>query len=162
MRTWPTNSMSCRRAPWSSSGRRAQGKTTCARAIASRLERSFVEVLPSQRAEDQLSPLQGVTNELLKMIPAFLGLPGRQLVCATNLIRALDTEFLRRGRFDCVIPHCLPNRQAPEDMWQRFIPAVAVDSKLLVERTEGFSTADIEIRRTKHFPAGAGKRCLRQ
>ena len=129
------------------------GKTTFAKAIASRLEWPFVEVFPSRLAGDPQglagapSPLQGVTNELLKIIPAFREQPGRLLVCATNFIRALDSAFLRHGRFDYVIPIGLPDRQAREAMWQRFIPAAvvdAVDVELLVERTEGFSPADIE------------------
>ncbi|GAA4053221.1 hypothetical protein GCM10023063_47010 [Arthrobacter methylotrophus] len=161
------------------------GKTTFAKAIASRLEWPFVEVFPSrlasdpkglagalretfleiaelehavvfideveeiasQRSGEPPSPLQGVTNELLKIIPAFREQPGRLLVCATNFIRALDTAFLRHGRFDYVIPIGLPDVHAREAMWQRFIPASVVDSvdvALLVSRTEGFSPADIE------------------
>jgi SpoVK/Ycf46/Vps4 family AAA+-type ATPase len=161
------------------------GKTTFAKAIASRLEWPFVEVFPSrlsadplglagalretfleiaelehavvfideveeiasQRAGDPPSPLQGVTNELLKIIPAFREQPGRLLVCATNFIRALDSAFLRHGRFDYVIPIGLPDRLAREAMWQRFIPAAVVDDvdiELLVDRTDGFSPADIE------------------
>jgi SpoVK/Ycf46/Vps4 family AAA+-type ATPase len=162
------------------------GKTTFAKAIASRLEWPFVEVFPSrlaadpkglagalretfleiselehavvfideveeiasQRAGDPPSPLQGVTNELLKIIPAFREQPGRLLVCATNFIRALDSAFLRHGRFDYVIPIGLPDRQAREAMWQRFIPAAVVDNvdvEQLVDRTQGFSPADIEF-----------------
>jgi transitional endoplasmic reticulum ATPase len=161
------------------------GKTTFAKAIASRLEWPFVEVFPSrlasdpkglagalretfleiaelehavvfideveeiasQRAGDPPSPLQGVTNELLKIIPAFREQPGRLLVCATNFIRALDSAFLRHGRFDYVIPIGLPDAEAREAMWRRFIPETVVenvDIALLVERTEGFSPADIE------------------
>jgi transitional endoplasmic reticulum ATPase len=106
-----------------------------------------VEEIASQRSGEPPSPLQGVTNELLKIIPAFREQPGRLLVCATNFIRALDSAFLRHGRFDYVIPIGLPDRQAREAMWQRFIPAPVVDTvdvELLVERTEGFSPADIE------------------
>ena len=104
------------------------GKTTFAKAIASRLEWPFVEVFPSrlaaeprglagalrqtfleiaelehavvfideveeiasQRSGEPPSPMQGVTNELLKIIPAFRDQPGRLLVCATNFIRSLD------------------------------------------------------------------------
>ena len=126
------------------------GKTTFARAIASRLEWSFVEVFPSRLAADPAglagalrdtfarvadlehavvfideveeiavqrggeppSAMQGVTNELLKIIPTFRDQPNRLLVCATNFIRALDTAFLRHGRFDYVIPIGLPDRAA--------------------------------------------------
>lgn len=162
------------------------GKTTFAKAIASRLEWSFVEVFPSrlaadprglagalretftkiaelehavvfideveeiaaQRSGEPPSPLQGVTNELLKIIPAFREQPGRLLVCATNFIRALDSAFLRHGRFDYVIPIGLPDDAARLAIWQRYVPeqvAREVDLALLVERTAGFSPADIEF-----------------
>jgi transitional endoplasmic reticulum ATPase len=162
------------------------GKTTFAKAIASRLEWSFVEVFPSrlaadprglagalretfgtiadlehavvfideveeiaaQRSGEPPSPLQGVTNELLKIIPAFREQPGRLLVCATNFIRALDTAFLRHGRFDYVIPIGLPDADARRAIWQRYVPAqvaASVDVDLLVARTDGFSPADIEF-----------------
>ncbi|HKT55249.1 MAG TPA: GNAT family N-acetyltransferase [Microbacterium sp.] len=162
------------------------GKTTFARAIASRLDWSFVEVFPSrlaadpkglagalretftkiselehavvfideveeiaaQRSGEPPSPLQGVTNELLKIIPAFREQPGRLLVCATNFIRALDSAFLRHGRFDYVIPIGLPDDEARRAIWQRYIPeqvADEVDLEVLVERTAGFSPADIEF-----------------
>ncbi|WP_430297486.1 ATP-binding protein [Sinomonas sp. B1-1] len=162
------------------------GKTTFAKAIASRLEWPFVEVFPSRlagdaeglagalrrtfteiaelehavvfldeveeiashRAGDPPSPNQGVTNELLKIIPAFREQPGRLLVCATNFIRALDSAFLRHGRFDYVIPIGLPDAEARRSMWERFIPEAVVaevDVERLVGLTEGFSPADIEF-----------------
>ncbi|WCI07937.1 ATP-binding protein [Arthrobacter sp. OVS8] len=111
-----------------------------------------VEEIAAQRSGEPPSPLQGVTNELLKIIPAFREQPGRLLVCATNFIRALDSAFLRHGRFDYVIPIGLPDRQAREAMWQRFIPATVVDDvdvELLVDRTEGFSPP------TSNTPPGA-------
>lgn len=162
------------------------GKTTFAKAIASRLEWPFVEVFPSRLAADPKglagalretfleiaelehvvvfideveeiaaqrsgkppSPLQGVTNELLKIIPAFREQPGRLLVCATNFIRALDSALLRHGRFDYVIPIGLPDAEARTAMWNRFIPAAIADSvkvEMLVQATEGFTPADIEF-----------------
>ena len=161
------------------------GKTTFARAIASRLEWSFVEVFPSRLAADPAglagalretfvkiddlehavvfideveeiavqrggeppSSLQGVTNELLKIIPAFRDQPNRLLVCATNFIRALDSAFLRHGRFDYVIPIGLPDAQARASIWTRYLPesSEGVDIDRLVERSEGFSPADIEF-----------------
>jgi len=87
-----------------------------------------------------------VTNQLLKIIPAFREQPGRLLICATNFIRALDAAFLRHGRFDYVIPIGLPDDQARAAIWQRYIPeaAVGVDIPRLVAMTDGFSPADIE------------------
>jgi transitional endoplasmic reticulum ATPase len=162
------------------------GKTTFAKAIASRLEWPFVEVFPSrlagepgglagalrqtfldiaelehavvfideveeiasQRSGEPPSPMQGVTNELLKIIPAFRDQPGRLLVCATNFIRSLDSAFLRHGRFDYVIPIGLPDAEARTAMWRRFIPDTVlerVDVDGLVAASSGFSPADIEF-----------------
>ena len=135
------------------------GKTTFAKAVASRLGWPFVEVFPSRLAGsgdglalalretfaeieelehavvfiDEVeeiagsrkppSPLQGVTNELLKLIPGFRERDGRLLVCATNFIRALDPAFLRHGRFDYVLPIGAPDAAARAAIWRRYIPA---------------------------------------
>ena len=161
------------------------GKTTFAKAIASRLEWSFIEVFPSrlaadpqglagalretflkiselehavvfideveeiaaQRSGEPPSAMQGVTNELLKIIPAFREQPGRLLVCATNFIRALDSAFLRHGRFDYVVPIGLPDVAARQAIWERYIPELVsgeVDIAVLVEQSDGFSPADVE------------------
>lgn len=161
------------------------GKTTFAKAIASRLEWSFVEVFPSrlaadprglagalretflkiselehavvfideveeiaaQRSGEPPSAMQGVTNELLKIIPVFRDQPDRLLVCATNFIRALDSAFLRHGRFDYVIPIGLPDAAARLSIWERYVPRAVdgqVDLAALVAASDGFSPADIE------------------
>jgi N-acetylglutamate synthase-like GNAT family acetyltransferase len=174
------------------------GKTTFAKAVASRLDWPFVEIFPSRlggdpaglaaglrdtfntindlenvvvfideveeiaskRKGDPPSPTQGVTNELLKLIPNFRERPGRLLVCATNYIRALDDAFLRHGRFDYVIPIGLPDDAARRSIWSRYIPAQALDSidlDVLVSRTAGFSPADIEYAARK-----ASQRALEQ
>jgi GNAT superfamily N-acetyltransferase len=173
------------------------GKTTFAKAIASRLEWSFVEVFPSRlaahpgglagalretfttiselehavvfideveeiashRQGEPPSPTQGVTNELLKIIPAFREQPGRLLICATNFIRALDAAFLRHGRFDYVIPIGLPDEQARTTIWQRYVPdaSVGVDIPTLVTMTDGFSPADIEYAARKASQAALEK-----
>ena len=174
------------------------GKTTFAKAVASRLDWPFVEIFPSRLAGDPAglaaglretfntvndlenvvvfideveeiaskrkgdppSPTQGVTNELLKLIPNFREKPGRLLVCATNYIRALDDAFLRHGRFDYVIPIGLPDDEARRSIWSRYIPAAALDAidiAALVQRTEGFSPADIEYAARK-----ASQRALEQ
>ncbi|MGJ7441199.1 ATP-binding protein [Aquipuribacter sp. MA13-6] len=161
------------------------GKTTFAKAIASRLEWPFVEIFPSRLASDAAglaaalrqtfqkvaelehavvfideveeiaarrsgeppSPLQGVTNELLKTIPAFREQEGRLLVCATNFVRALDEALLRHGRFDYVIPIGLPDADARGSIWARYVPAAAhadLDLAAVVAASDGFSPADIE------------------
>ncbi|PTW90876.1 acetyltransferase (GNAT) family protein [Microbacteriaceae bacterium MWH-Ta3] len=162
------------------------GKTTFAKAVASRLNWPFVEIFASRlagepggianglretfnrvaeldnvvvfideveeiaarRAGDPPSPTQGVTNELLKLIPAFREKPGRLLMCATNFVTALDPAFLRHGRFDYVVPIGLPDSAARWAIWQRYIPpsaAAQIDISALVDRTDGFTPADIEF-----------------
>lgn len=107
-----------------------------------------VEEIASARSGEGSSPLQGVTNELLKIIPAFREQEGRILICATNFIRSLDKAFLRHGRFDYVIPIGPPDKAARKAIWQRYIPSTVIgdiDVDALADATERFSPADIEF-----------------
>jgi SpoVK/Ycf46/Vps4 family AAA+-type ATPase len=107
-----------------------------------------VEEIAGQRGGRPPSPLQGVTNELLKIIPAFRERDRRLLVCATNFIRALDPAFLRHGRFDYVIPIGAPDATARASIWRRYIPAGVfsrIDLDALVEASDLFTPADIEF-----------------
>ncbi|AMM19396.1 AAA family ATPase [Frondihabitans sp. PAMC 28766] len=106
-----------------------------------------VEEIAVQRGGEPPSAMQGVTNELLKIIPSFRDQPNRLLVCATNFIRSLDSAFLRHGRFDYVIPIGLPDDAARVSIWSKYIPEhvlVEIDLAALVHATDGFSPADIE------------------
>ncbi|MEV4238130.1 MULTISPECIES: GNAT family N-acetyltransferase [unclassified Nocardia] len=161
------------------------GKTSFAKAVASRLEWPFVELFPSRLAAtasgglaaslrevfadlaelDELllfideveeiagaregtatSAAHGVTNELLKLIPAFREDYSRLLICATNSVRSLDSAFLRPGRFDYVIPVGPPDEPAREAIWRRYLGPAAenVDLGHLVRVTAHFTPADIE------------------
>jgi ribosomal protein S18 acetylase RimI-like enzyme len=158
------------------------GKTSFARAIASRLGWPFVEVLPSAlladpagpaaalreafdrirrlekvlvfideveeiasvRGDAPASPMHGLTNELLKVVPAFRQHDERLLVCATNDLRALDPAFTRPGRFDYVIPIGTPDEAARRAIWGRYADAQRVDLDALVTGSESFTPAEIE------------------
>lgn len=161
------------------------GKTTFARAVASRLDWPFVELFPSRLSDttaglaaalrtsfevagnlehavvfiDEVeeiasrrggsppSPTQGVTNELLKLVADFRDQSGHLLICATNFVRALDSAFLRHGRFDYVIPIGLPDAEARQAIWQRYVPdsvLAGIDIGALVTASDGLTPADIE------------------
>jgi len=107
-----------------------------------------VEEIAGQCGGKPPSLLQGVTNELPKIIPTFRERDGRLLVCATNFVRALDPAFLRHGRFDYVIPVGAPDAAARAAIWRRYIPAGVlgrIDVDTLVEASELFTPADIEF-----------------
>lgn len=104
-----------------------------------------VEEIAGARTGSATSPAQGVTNELLKLIPTFREVDRRLLVCATNSVRTLDSAFLRPGRFDYVIPIGPPDAPARRAIWERYLGTVANDVDLdeLVEHTDLFTPADI-------------------
>ena len=158
------------------------GKTSFARAIASRLGWPFVEVLPSALLADPAGPAaalratfdrvrrlervlvfideveeiasargdrpasaaHGLTNELLKVVPAFRQHDERLLVCATNDLRALDPAFTRPGRFDYVIPIGTPDAAARHAIWSIIADAAEIDIDSLVLQSESFTPAEIE------------------
>jgi len=106
------------------------------------------EVEEIAQSRDDAPVSHAVTNELLKAIPVFRGHPNRLLICATNSIRALDSAFLRPGRFDHLLPIGPPNDQARWSIWGRYvegITAAEVDLDALVEASALFTPADIEF-----------------
>ncbi len=91
---------------------------------------------------------EGVTNELLKAIPAFRARDDRLLVCATNSVRDLDPALLRPGRFDYVLPIGPPDLTARTALWARFVRTLtpaSVRVEELAAQTELFTPADIEF-----------------
>jgi MoxR-like ATPase/GNAT superfamily N-acetyltransferase len=175
------------------------GKTSFAKAVASRLGWPFVELFPSRlaatatgglaaslrevfaelteldevvlfideveeiasaRSGSATSPAHGVTNELLKLIPAFREHDRRLLVCATNSVRSLDSAFLRPGRFDYVIPVGPPDAVARAAIWTRYLGDADVDLDQLVASSELFTPADIEFAARKGAQAAFEREVL--
>jgi SpoVK/Ycf46/Vps4 family AAA+-type ATPase len=107
-----------------------------------------VEEIAGMRQPRTPSAAQGVTNEMLKLIPPFREQDERLLICATNSVRALDSAFLRHGRFDYVIPIGPPDPAAREAIWDRYLTAIPhghLDMAAIVEESRLFTPADIEF-----------------
>jgi transitional endoplasmic reticulum ATPase len=107
-----------------------------------------VEEIAGLRQPRTVSVAQGVTNEMLKLIPPFREQEERLLICATNSVRDLDTAFLRHGRFDYLIPVGPPDDQARHAIWDRYLAAMqraGLDLPAIVERSRLFTPADIEF-----------------
>jgi transitional endoplasmic reticulum ATPase len=106
------------------------------------------EEIAGIREPRTFSAVQGVTNEMLKLIPAFREQDGRLLICATNSIRALDAAFLRHGRFDYLIPVGPPDPEARRAIWERYLATMAhdaLDLDSVVAYSDLFTPADIEF-----------------
>jgi transitional endoplasmic reticulum ATPase len=107
-----------------------------------------VEEIAGRRQPSAAATAQGVTNEMLKLIPPFREQDERLLICATNSVRDLDTAFLRHGRFDYVIPVGPPDDEARQAIWNRYLAAMPhadIDMASVVERSRLFTPADIEF-----------------
>ena len=107
-----------------------------------------VEEIAGLRQPRTVSVAQGVTNEMLKLIPPFWERDERLLICATNSVRDLDTAFLRHGRFDYLIPVGPPDGQARQAIWERYLAAMPhadLDMEAIAGRSRLFTPADIEF-----------------
>ena len=118
-----------------------------------------VEEIAGARQPRTVSAAQGVTNEMLKLIPPFREQDERLLICATNSVRALDGAFLRHGRFDYVIPVGPPDPAAREAIWDRYLTAIPhgqLDMTAIVEESLAVHPGRHRVRRTPDRAA-----CLR-
>src|ERR1700689_2033174 len=107
-----------------------------------------VEEIAGARQPRTVSAAQGVTNEMLKLIPPFREQDERLLICATNSVRALDTAFLRHGRFDYVLPVAPPDPAARQAIWDRYLAAIPhgeLDMEAVAAQSALFTPADIEF-----------------
>jgi transitional endoplasmic reticulum ATPase len=107
-----------------------------------------VEEIAGRRQPRTVSAAQGVTNEMLKLIPPFREQDERLLICATNSVRALDTAFLRHGRFDYVLPVGPPDTAARQAIWDRYLAAIPhgeLDMEAVAAQSALFTPADIEF-----------------
>jgi transitional endoplasmic reticulum ATPase len=107
-----------------------------------------VEEIAGLRQPGAAASGQGVTNEMLKLIPPFREREERLLICATNSVRQLDMAFLRHGRFDYLIPIGPPDDEARLAIWERYltqVPHDGIDTAAMVEQSRLFTPADIEF-----------------
>jgi transitional endoplasmic reticulum ATPase len=107
-----------------------------------------VEEIAGRRQARNDSTAQGVTNEMLKLIPPFREQDSRLLICATNSVRDLDTAFLRHGRFDYLIPIGPPDDAARQAIWTGYLaglPHSEIDLQAVVDKCRLFTPADIEF-----------------
>ena len=81
-----------------------------------------------------------------------------------QLVRSLDSAFLRPGRFDYVVPIGPPDDAARAAIWSRYLgPAAAtVELASLVAATDLFTPADIEFAARKGAQAAFEREVLEQ
>ena len=108
-----------------------------------------VEALTKTRDKNNNHCLSGVISELLAQMQGFEGEDENTvtIIAATNKPWEMDSAFLRPGRFDEKIYVPLPDRESREFMIKnrlKDLPVNDIDYEYLVDRTEGFSGADVD------------------
>lgn len=86
---------------------------------------------------------RGVVNGLLECLDGAVGRPGVIVIGATNHPGGIDTALLRPGRLDRHIEIGLPDAEARQAILHYHLQA-PVDVSSIIDRTEGFSGADLE------------------
>ena len=108
-----------------------------------------VEALTKTRDRNNNHCLSGVISELLAQMQGFEGKDDNTVtvIAATNKPWEMDSAFLRPGRFDEKIYVPMPDKESREYMLRKRltdIPVGNINYDYLVERTEGFSGADVD------------------
>jgi transitional endoplasmic reticulum ATPase len=96
--------------------------------------------------EVQTTPVEPLTAELLRGLPALRASGKLLAVCATNYVRLLDPALLRPGRFDLVLPIGLPDADDRAAMLGDLLarrPCGAIDLATVVARADGLTPADL-------------------
>jgi SpoVK/Ycf46/Vps4 family AAA+-type ATPase len=98
---------------------------------------------PEQAGKDE----RLTSNEFLRQLPKIKDVRKVLFVCATNNIRILHPALLRPGRFDLIFPVGPLNTESRKLILEDKIYAVIaapLDIDRIVDKTEGFTPADIE------------------
>ncbi|HEY7064366.1 MAG TPA: ATP-binding protein [Chloroflexota bacterium] len=98
------------------------------------------------KRDGQTTPVEPLTAELLRGLPALRASGKLLAVCATNYVRLLDPALLRPGRFDLVLPVGLPDADDRAAMLRDLLarrPCGAIDLAAVVARSDGLTPADL-------------------
>ncbi|HLH22744.1 MAG TPA: ATP-binding protein [Chloroflexota bacterium] len=96
--------------------------------------------------ESQTTPVEPLTAELLRGLPALRASGKLLAVCATNYVRLLDPALLRPGRFDLVLPIGLPDAGDRAALLRALLarrPCGEIDVAAVVARADGLTPADL-------------------
>lgn len=99
------------------------------------------------KRDGQKTPVEPLTAEMLKGLPALRESGLVLLMCATNHIGLLDPALLRPGRFDLVLPIGLPDGDDRAAILRLLLArhqCDAIDEAPVIQRTDGLTMADLQ------------------
>lgn len=99
------------------------------------------------KRDGQTTPVEPLTAELLRGLPALRASGQMLAVCATNYIRLLDPALLRPGRFDLVLPIGLPDAADRSAILHQILAnrrLGPIDVEAVAARCEGLTAADLQ------------------
>ncbi|HIH42529.1 TPA: CDC48 family AAA ATPase [Candidatus Woesearchaeota archaeon] len=102
---------------------------------------------PRRNAGNDNYATERVVNQLLTEMDGLVDLSDVIIIAASNRPEIIDTALLRPGRFDRIIHCSAPDKETRYQVFQihtKKMPLNGVDLKLLAEKTDGYTGADIE------------------